>query len=165
MKRCIRCGLEDRFPSGECRACAKAKASSPAAIARARAKAATPEAKASKRAYRISAKGRAREAARAATPESKSKQRAKALLRSYGLTIEQHAAMAVAQGGKCAVCGDPLVPGHAGTNVDHDHHTGQVRGLLCRGCNSAEGQLRGSALRAEKLAAYLRKHAPKLRLA
>ena len=44
------------------------------------------------------------------------------------------------QGGKCAICGgikgkkadDDLV-------VEHDHHTGLIRGLLCRGCNTAEG--------------------------
>lgn len=43
------------------------------------------------------------------------------------------------QRGRCAMCGwddwdrDPLVK-------DHDHATGKVRGLLCRGCNISEGR-------------------------
>jgi hypothetical protein len=39
------------------------------------------------------------------------------------------------QGGRCGICGtdESLV-------IDHDHRTGFVRGLLCRGCNNAEGQ-------------------------
>jgi hypothetical protein len=35
----------------------------------------------------------------------------------------------------CAICKDPVTVGH----VDHDHSTGQIRGLLCRGCNTALG--------------------------
>ena len=34
----------------------------------------------------------------------------------------------------CAICGDP----HSRT-VDHDHYTGLIRGILCGGCNRAEG--------------------------
>ena len=33
----------------------------------------------------------------------------------------------------CAVCG------RAAEVIDHDHETGVVRGLLCRGCNALEG--------------------------
>ena len=38
------------------------------------------------------------------------------------------------QAGRCAICGsvEPLV-------TDHDHRTLLVRGLLCRSCNTAEG--------------------------
>lgn len=39
--------------------------------------------------------------------------------------------MLVAQGGKCAICDQPFKT----IDVDHDHATGAVRGLLCRRCN------------------------------
>ena len=49
------------------------------------------------------------------------------------------------QGGACAVCHDKnnsettMRRGKRGLHVDHDHKTGQVRGLLCNGCNRALG--------------------------
>ena len=38
------------------------------------------------------------------------------------------------QAGRCAICGNRrrLV-------TDHDHHSGMIRGLLCRSCNILEG--------------------------
>jgi hypothetical protein len=40
-----------------------------------------------------------------------------------------------AQGGRCALC--PAVPKTRRLDVDHDHKTMQVRGLLCHRCNRA----------------------------
>lgn len=41
------------------------------------------------------------------------------------------------QGGLCAVCMKaPVVP-----CLDHDHGTGKIRGVLCRGCNLFEGTI------------------------
>ena len=39
------------------------------------------------------------------------------------------------QGGGCAICG--ATPKTRRLHVDHDHKTGQVRGLLCFRCNNA----------------------------
>jgi hypothetical protein len=56
------------------------------------------------------------------------------LLREYGLPASVYDAMEAGQQGRCAICrrrpggGMKLV-------VDHDHVTGQVRGLLCNDCN------------------------------
>ena len=58
--------------------------------------------------------------------------------RKYGLTTEQHTRMLDNQGGLCAICCKPLVPGR-GTHIDHDHKTGKVRGLLCNKCNPLLG--------------------------
>jgi hypothetical protein len=44
------------------------------------------------------------------------------------------------QGGGCAICG--RTPGKISLHVDHDHETGEIRGLLCVGCNNALGQFR-----------------------
>jgi hypothetical protein len=55
------------------------------------------------------------------------------LRRRYGITPDDYDAMADAQGGVCAICGLP--PRKGTLDVDHDHATGRVRGLLCRRCN------------------------------
>lgn len=67
------------------------------------------------------------------------------------LTLEQYDALLKAQDGKCAVCHQP------GTNlaVDHDHATGEIRGLLCRGCNLALGFVKERAAVAFELANYI----------
>lgn len=110
------------------------------------------------------AKGRAARSAHAKKPTTRARAKALRLQSLYGLTEEQVRALMDSQKGCCAVCREPL-PGGNQTHIDHDHDTGQVRGILCGQCNRAEGLLRRSPLIAERLAAYLRKHAPRLRLA
>jgi hypothetical protein len=65
--------------------------------------------------------------------------------------------MLAAQGGVCAACGETPSPrrGKSIWNVDHDHSTGRVRGILCTGCNSAIGHLQDDPERCRKAAAYL----------
>ncbi len=48
-------------------------------------------------------------------------------------------ALVVAQRSRCAIC-ETFTPALA-LNIDHDHETGQVRGLLCMGCNTGLGHL------------------------
>ena len=55
--------------------------------------------------------------------------RAKAL----GVTDAEYARLLEAQGGHCALC--PNTPKTRRLHVDHDHATGEVRGLLCYVCN------------------------------
>jgi len=50
------------------------------------------------------------------------------------------------QGGKCPLCGTPIdssIPREA--VVDHDHNTGEIRGVLHRSCNAAEGKVANAA--------------------
>lgn len=65
------------------------------------------------------------------------------LMSSYGINIEEYETMLEAQGGGCKICGvaEANKPGNRYTNlvVDHDHETGQVRGLLCNAHNRALG--------------------------
>lgn len=56
------------------------------------------------------------------------------LKRRYGLVDEDVAAMVEAQGGSCAIC--QVKPA---AHVDHDHATGEVRGILCFTCNVGLG--------------------------
>jgi len=62
--------------------------------------------------------------------------------------------MIEAQGGTCATCA--AKPEH----VDHDHATGNVRGVLCFNCNQALGNVRDDEMTLHRLARYLRRHAP-----
>lgn len=74
------------------------------------------------------------------------------LKKTYGLTLDDYDRMLEAQGGQC-VCGvveDPL-------HVDHDHDTGEVRGLLCGSCNRTLGMALDSPERLLVLARYLRR--------
>lgn len=55
------------------------------------------------------------------------------LMRKFGMTVEDYNALFIMQGGKCAICRrQPLKQRLA---VDHNHKTGEVRGLLCYRCN------------------------------
>lgn len=74
----------------------------------------------------------------------------------YGLTLEAYAEMLAAQDGKCAACRVPVEAPY----VDHNHTTGEVRGLLCPGCNMVCGSLENPRLAACQ--AYLKKY-PSLR--
>jgi len=60
-----------------------------------------------------------------------------ALRRFYDLSLEQWNKLLVAHAGRCAICDSP-----APLQVDHNHKTGKVRGLLCFKCNTAIGLLR-----------------------
>jgi hypothetical protein len=52
---------------------------------------------------------------------------------AYGITLEEQHEMRARQGGMCLICAVSLTPENLA--VDHDHLTGEVRGLLCRECN------------------------------
>lgn len=63
------------------------------------------------------------------------------LRNKFGLTPGEYDAILEAQGGVCALCESPPTPGIS-LHVDHDHGTGEVRGLLCMRCNNALGLFR-----------------------
>ncbi len=58
---------------------------------------------------------------------------------NYNLTLEQYDKMFEEQNGNCAICGLPQLMKRLA--VDHDHETGEVRGLLCACCNMQLGIL------------------------
>ena len=72
----------------------------------------------------------------------------------YKITLEQYDQMHAEQNGCCAICNThesklkTLV-------VDHNHSTGQVRGLLCHYCNTSIGFLRDRPHLARAAAKYL----------
>lgn len=68
------------------------------------------------------------------------------LKRCYGITVEQYDDLSLRQRGVCAICKQPETKPHRSRNlvsyylsVDHDHVSGELRGLLCNKCNRAIG--------------------------
>ena len=58
------------------------------------------------------------------------------LMREYGLTPETYQLLADGQSNACGLCyRPPFNEPYKVLSVDHDHDTGNVRGLLCHGCN------------------------------
>jgi len=58
----------------------------------------------------------------------------------------------------CDACGEEFQKdkGH-GRHIDHDHRTGQVRGLLHFHCNAALGQVRDDVKKLQSLIDYLKR--------
>ncbi len=79
------------------------------------------------------------------------------LKRNYGMTIEQYNQMFVSQNGSCLICGKQnLTNKHL--NVDHNHQTGKVRGLLCQFCNTGLGNFKDEKELLLKAFKYLNKY-------
>ncbi len=55
------------------------------------------------------------------------------LKKTYGMTPEQWDEMFESQGHSCAICRSDQTS--FSWCVDHDHEAGEVRGILCHGCN------------------------------
>lgn len=71
--------------------------------------------------------------------------RRRLLKRNYNMSLETYNALFSSQGGQCAICRKPLVKNtknNAPTHVDHNHVTGEVRGILCTQCNSGLGHFK-----------------------
>lgn len=57
------------------------------------------------------------------------------LRRTYGISLDQYNKVFEYQKRSCGVCKVPHSPGKPRLAVDHCHTTGELRGLLCWGCN------------------------------
>ena len=60
---------------------------------------------------------------------------------TYGMSEEQYEALFSKQNGKCGVCEQDIEKYGRKTYIDHCHVSGNVRGLLCPGCNTGVGYL------------------------
>jgi bifunctional DNA-binding transcriptional regulator/antitoxin component of YhaV-PrlF toxin-antitoxin module len=72
----------------------------------------------------------------------------------YGLTPEDFLELLNQQNGHCAICNKPPKEGR-NLDVDHNHETGEVRGLLCNNCNRALGHFQESKEILQKAVNYL----------
>jgi len=73
----------------------------------------------------------------------------------YGITAQEALALLETQKGKCAIC-EKKPSTKRGLHIDHCHKTGQIRGLLCHGCNVGIGSLKDDPELLTKAVEYLR---------
>jgi hypothetical protein len=91
--------------------------------------------------------------------ELRRRERASNLKRQYGISEEDYQALHEAQNGLCAICRrQPQKTRWKRLNVDHDHETGEIRGLLCGPCNVSIGGLCESPEILRRAADYLEMH-------
>lgn len=75
------------------------------------------------------------------------------LKRRYGVDFQAAAGKILQQGGVCGLCKSGK-PAH----IDHDHRTGEFRGVLCFNCNRALGYFGDDLLTMHRAADYLESH-------
>lgn len=81
--------------------------------------------------------------------------RKETLYKKYGLTFIDIARMKVEQNFECAICHKEF---KKTPHIDHDHKTGQVRGLLCSSCNFMLGFAKDKIKTLKSGILYLRKN-------
>jgi len=78
------------------------------------------------------------------------------LLKKFNITEEDYNQLFEKQGHGCAICGSNFSKGkYSNFNVDHNHKTGEVRGLLCGNCNRGIGYFKDNIKTLEKAIHYL----------
>jgi len=94
-----------------------------------------------------------------ASPEQSKKQNLKHF---YGISVEDYNLKLSTQGDVCDSCGKPETSRRRNgelfaLSVDHNHDTGEIRGLLCFACNCSLGKLRDNLETIQKLYNYRKK--------
>lgn len=80
------------------------------------------------------------------------------LNRIYGLSLEEYNELFNKQEGKCAICETHQSELEKALVVDHNHVTGEIRGLLCSPCNLGIGNLKDSIDLLLKSISYLNRY-------
>lgn len=83
---------------------------------------------------------------------SKKRRRNDHLKYKFGITEKDIARLAARQGWRCAIF---LKPFRKTPDVDHDHATGQIRGLLCNSCNLGLGKFNDDPCSLDRAVEYL----------
>ena len=78
-------------------------------------------------------------------------------IKKYGIDNKQYNRLLKKQEGKCAICGNAFKNVYD-TNIDHNHETKKVRGLLCNKCNLGIGLFRDNDVIAYSAYTYLRRN-------
>ena len=109
-----------------------------------------PENKAKKKEYNKKHKVKLAEQRKEARTYYKSRLKTK-----YGITLQDYDTMLAKQNYSCAICGKNESEQKHRLSVDHNHTTGEIRGLLCVNCNHGIGKLGDSIDMLQKAIKYL----------
>lgn len=104
-----------------------------------------PEVKAREKAAREMPEAAARRKAYRDSPKEQARRKPYLLMRKYGISSDDYNAMFNSQGGCCLICNRHQIEFQRALAIDHDHETGEIRGLLCGPCNTGLGLFRDSA--------------------
>ena len=74
---------------------------------------------------------------------------------SYKLSKDEYQKLLESSGNKCQICQREEI-GKSRLAIDHCHASGEIRGLLCRRCNSGLGYFDDNLIGLMKAVAYLR---------
>lgn len=86
---------------------------------------------------------------------SKTQGRVNSLQRQYNMTPGEYLDLLQEQNNRCAICEEECSTGWR-LAVDHDHDTGEVRGLLCNKCNRGLGYFKDNTQLLSAAILYLR---------
>ena len=81
--------------------------------------------------------------------------RSNAYFRQYNFTVEEYDLLYEEQNQGCAICTSPTGANNKRLAVDHNHQTGEVRGLLCDDCNIGLGKFKDNPSLLAKAINYL----------
>lgn len=80
------------------------------------------------------------------------------LKRTYGIDEYEYLQLLIDQNFCCAICNIEDNKLKEGLVLDHDHDTGEIRGLLCNPCNMSIGLIKHDIQIAQKQIEYLEKY-------
>ncbi len=84
------------------------------------------------------------------------------LQKTYKINISEYDALLNKQNMCCAICERHQTEFQRRLAVDHDHETGEIRGLLCHSCNTGIGSLKDDYRMLDKASQYLKRSKIKL---
>lgn len=84
--------------------------------------------------------------------KNKDKHRKRSLKNRYNISLKEYDKILKEQKYVCKICG---CKDTKKLSVDHNHETGEVRGLLCHSCNTSLGLLKENSLIMIKMVKYI----------
>lgn len=76
----------------------------------------------------------------------------------FGITIDDYNKMLESQDYKCGICERHMTEFNKNLGVDHNHKTGDIRGLLCQFCNTGLGLFREDLNLIKKVCNYIERY-------